>query len=489
MTRRARCAVAALALLAGCAPTAEPQGLLGRLWRLEVGPQYERPAVDTPDDFRARVGPADAASFADLAWWQVFGDPTVQDLVRRSLAGNYDLQSAVARVEEARAQVGVAASALYPQLGYQGSAEREKIFLTPSFPSTTFNIFQGALNVAWEIDVWGRIRRATEAARAQFLATDEARRGVVVTLVSDVATNYFALLELDRELAIAHESTDTYRRTLDLFTKRYVGGTDTKISTSRAEANLQSSIASVAALERQITQQEDAICVLLGTNPGPVERGMPLVAQSTPLTPPGLTSDLLRRRPDIRQAEQTMIDANAEIGVAVANFFPIIGLSALYGNAGSKIGNVFKNGASVWNIAANLSGPLFQGGRLLESYRAQQAFWDETIARYRATVVQAFREVADALAAEARLAEQRAAQEAQVVALRDAVRLSLARYETGLSNYIEVMDALQLLYPAENALAQTERDQLIAVVSLYRALGGGWETSEPPAPAATVGSS
>jgi outer membrane protein, multidrug efflux system len=477
MMRSARAAVTAVVLFAGCAPTAEPRGLLGRLWRLEVGPQYRRPPVETPEDFRGRIGPAEAASFADLPWWQVFGDSTLQDLVRRALADNYDLQSAVARIEEARAQVGVAASDLYPHVGYQGSAERQKIFFTPTFPSTTFNTFQGVLNVAWEIDVWGRIRRATEAARAQFLATEEARRGVVVTLVSDVGTNYFTLLELDRELAIAHDSAETYRRTLDVFTRRYVGGTDTKISTSRAEANLQSSIANVAILERQITQQEDAISVLLGANPEPVDRGMPLVDQATPVTPPGLTTDLLRRRPDIRQAEQNMINANAEVGVAVANFFPTIGLSAMYGNAGSKIGNVFKNGASVWNIAANVSGPLFQGGRLIESYRAQQAFWDETIAQYRATIVEAFREVADALAAEARLAEQRTAQEAQVAALQDAARLSLARYETGLSNYIEVLDALQLLYPAENALAQTQRDQLIAVVNLYKALGGGWAPS------------
>ncbi len=409
-----------------------------------------------PDDFRGRIGPADAASFADLPWWEVFGDPTVQDLARRALVGNYDLQGAVARIEQARAQVGVAASDLYPHAGYQGSAERQKIFFTPTFPSSTFNTFQGALNVAWEIDIWGRVRRATEDARARFLATEEARRGFVVTLVSDVATDYFALLELDRELAIAHESAETYQRTLDVFTRRYVGGTDTKISTSRAEANLQSSLANIAALERQITQQEDALSVLLGANPGPVDRGMPLVHQATPVTPPGLTTDLLRR----------------------ANFFPTIGLSAMYGNAGSKIGNVFRNGASVWNIAANVSGPLFQGGRLIEAYRAQKAFWDETIAEYRATIVEAFREVADALAAEAGLAKQRRAQEAQVVALQEAVRLSLLRYETGLSNYIEVLDALQLLYPAENALAQTQRDQLIAVVNLYKALGGGWA---PPA--------
>ncbi len=176
MMRSARAAVAAVVLFAGCAPTAEPRGLLGRLWRLEVGPQYRRPPVETPEDFRGRIGPAEAASFADLPWWQVFGDPTLQDLVRGALAGNYDLQSAVARIEEARAQVGVAASDLYPHVGYQGSAERQKIFFTPNFPSTTFNIFQGAFNVAWEIDIWGRIRRATEAARAQFLATEEVHR-------------------------------------------------------------------------------------------------------------------------------------------------------------------------------------------------------------------------------------------------------------------------------------------------------------------------
>src|SRR5437879_8958041 len=222
--------------------------------------------------------------------------------------------------------------------------------------------------------------------------------------------------------------------------------------------------------------QAYVLSVLLGANPGQFVRGLPLVHQATPVTPPRLTTDLLRRRPDIRQAEQSMINANAAIGVAVANFFPTIGLSAMYGNVGAKIGNVFKNGASVWNIAANVSGPLFQGGRLIESYRAQQAFWDETIAQYRATIVEAFREVADALAAEARLAEQRTAQEAQVAALREAMRLALLRYDTGLSNYIEVLDAEQLLYPAENALAQTQRDQLLAVVNLYKALGGGWET-------------
>jgi len=478
MIRSACAAIAVAIVCAGCAPTAEPHGLLGRLWRFEVGPNYRQPPIDTPEDFRGRIGPEEAASVADVPWWQVFGDPTLQDLVHRALAGNYDLQAAVATIEQARAQVGVAASDLYPQIGYQGSGERQKAVFTPSFPSTTFNTFQGAFNLAWEIDVWGRIRRSTEVARAQFLASEEARRGIVVTLVSDVATDYFQLLELDRELAIAHESADAYAHTLDVFTQRYLGGTDTKISTSRAEANLRSSEATIAALRRTTTQQEDAIAVLLGANPGPVTRGIPLVEQKMPATPEGLTTDLLRRRPDIRQAEQNMIAANAEVGVAVANFFPTIGLSALYGNSGSKIGDVFKNGTSIWNIAADVTGPLFEGGKLIESYRAQKAFWDQTISQYRARIVEAFREVADALAAEEHLAAQRRAQEGQVAALREAVELSLASYDAGGSTYVDVLDAQQQLYPAETALAQTQRDQLFAVVNLYKALGGGWAMPE-----------
>jgi multidrug efflux system outer membrane protein len=478
MTAAGRLLAAAVVLCAGCSPIAEPRGLLGKLWRLEVGPHYRRPSVDTPEDFRGRVSPEDAASFADLPWWEAFGDPVLQRLVGGALEGNYDLQSAIASIEQARAQVGIAASELYPQVGYQGWALRQRLpggILAPSISSRTFNAFIGVLNVAWEVDLWGRIRRSTEVARAQFLASEEARRGIVVSLVSDVATSYFELLELDRELDIARESADTYEHTLDVFMERYLGGTDTKISTSRADANLKASVASIAALERRITQQENAISVLLGTNPAPIERGVPLVAQTTPRTPPGLTTDLLRRRPDIRQDEQNMIAANSAIGVAVANFFPTVGLSALYGGAGPEVGDVVKDSASLWNIAANLSGPIFQGGRLIQSYRAQQAYWDQTIADYRGTIVRAFREVADALVAQVRLVEQRTAQEAQVIALRQAVDLSLSRYRIGLTNYIEVMEALQLLYPAESALAQTQRDQLLAVVNLYKALGGGWD--------------
>jgi multidrug efflux system outer membrane protein len=478
--RRGRRLVVAIAavLVAGCSVEREPQGVLGRLWHLEVGPGYRRPAVDAPDGFRNQIEPAQAASFADLPWWTVFDDPVLQALVADALAHNHDLETAVARVEEARALVGVAAAQLYPQAGYQGTAEREKTFVPiGGGGNRTLDVFAGVLSVAWEVDVWGRIRRQTDAARAQYLAADDTRRAVTLTLVADVATAYFQLLELDRELEIARESTAAYQKTLDLFHTRYEHGTDTRISTDRAAAALEASRAAVASLERATLQQEDAIGVLLGSEPRAIPRGTPLAAQATPRTPPGLTTDLLQRRPDIQRAEHAMIAANAEVGAAVADFFPTIGLSALYGGEGPHVGDVVKNGFSVWNIAANAAGPLFQGGRLYETYRARQAFWDETIAQYRGTIVQAFREVADALAAQSRLGAQEAALAKQVAALDDAVRLSLLRYDTGYAFYFEVLEAEQQLYPAEDALAQTERDRLLAVVDLYKALGGGWQTA------------
>jgi len=411
----------------------------------------------------------------------VFGDQALQHLIEEALKNNYDLQTAIARIEESRALVGVAASQFYPQIGYQAEASRQREFNPPVFgpvPNAPFNAFLGALNVTWEIDVWGRIRRSTEAARASFLATEEARRGVMLTLVSDVATAYFQLIELDRELEIVRESAETYTDTLDLFRRRYEGGTDTKLSVSRAEAALDGSAATIAALRRQIAQQENALSVLLGTHPEPIPRGTALVEQRLPEMPPGLPAALLERRPDILGAEENMISANAEIGVAIANFFPTFGLSSLYGSEASTASNLFKQGFSVWNIVGNASGPIFQGGRLLEQYEEQKAFWDETVSQYQATIVHAFREVSDALIAESELVGERVAREKQVSALKDAVELSLLRYRGGRASYLDVLDAEQQLYPAEVALAQTQRDQLAAVVSLYKALGGGWKLSD-----------
>ena len=469
-----------LMLLTGCSPTAEPKGIWGKLWKVEVGPDYKRPDPEPVQEFRSQIGPAENASLADLPWWAVFKDPQLQQLVAVALAHNYDLQLAVTRVDQARSMVWVAASPFYPQAGYQAFAGRERIFLPNENAggNLTFNAFGALLNATWEIDVWGRIRRSTEAARANLFAQEDVRRGVMLTLVSDIATGYFRLLELDRELAIAQDSSRIYKETLDLFTQRFEFGRDNKLPVERAQAAYDSSIANIAALKRAIVQQENALSILLGAYPKEIERGIELTEQSMPNAPVGLTTDLLQRRPDIMQAEQVMIGANAEIGVAVANFFPRIGLTALYGGQSTNIGDVFESSFSIWNIAGGFAGPLFQGGRLIESYYAQQAFWNGTIAQYKQTVLVAFQEVSDALVAQQTLVEQNAALAHQVVALKESVDLSLLRYRAGRSSYFEVLEAEQLLFPTEDALAQTQRDQLLAFVDLYKALGGGWNLSD-----------
>ncbi len=466
--------------VAGCAPTSEPQGIWGKMWRLEVGPDYKRPQVTPVSEFRSEVGPKEAASLADLPWWNVFKDQSLDSLIAAALSHNYDLQTATARVEQARALVWVAASPLYPQLGYEGFAGREKTFIPieGAGGNITFNAFAGLFSAVWELDVWGRIRRSTEAARAELFAQEDVRRGIMLTLVSDVAAAYFRLLELDRELAIAQESSQVYKQTLELFTDRFRLGKDSKLPVSRAEANYQASLADIARVRREITQEENAISVLLGQYPEPIRRGLDLSSQSPPITPVGLTTDLAERRPDIMQAEQNMIGANAEIGVAVANFFPRIGVSALYGGQSPEIGDVVNGSFSIWNIIGDISGPLFQGGRLVESYYAQQAYWDSTIAQYKQTVLVAFREVSDALTAQQTLVVQRAALEGRVRSLKESVELSLLRYNAGRASYFEVLEAEQLLFPAQVTLAQTERDQLLAVVDLYKALGGGWNLTD-----------
>jgi len=445
-----------------------------------VGPEYRRPDVTPPKEFRSSVAPAEAGSLADLPWWQVFNDKALQGLITQALAGNYDLKVAVARIEQARAQVDVVHADFWPQVGYQASAAREKSFIPlPQLQgNVTYNSFQAAINATWELDVWGRIRRSTEAATAGLYAQEDVRRGVMLTLVSDVAANYFLLIELDRQLAIAQESATVYKRTLDLFTQRFEAGRDSKLGVVRAQAAYDSSNAAIAALNRAITQQENAICVLLGGYPRPIERGTQLERQAMPATPVGLTSDLLQRRPDIMQAEQGMIGANAEIGVAVANYFPRIGLSALYGGQGVKVEDLFKSDFSIWSIAAGLTGPIFQGGRLRANVKAQEAFWDESISQYKKTVTVAFRETSDALIAQQTLVAQRNALEGQVQANREAVDLAVQRYTGGRASYFEVLDAEQSLFPSEDALAQTQRDQLVAVVSLYKALGGGWNLKD-----------
>jgi multidrug efflux system outer membrane protein len=446
----------------------------------KVGPTYHRPDPKPVPVFKSQVGPSEASSIADLPWWQVFNDKALQSLISEGLTNNYDLVTATARIQEAQQQVAVVRSQLFPQVGYQAIAARQKEFIPiEQIGNITYNTFGLALNAAWELDVWGRIRRATDAAQANLYAQQDVRRAVMLALASDIATSYFLLIELDRELAIAQESSRTYKDTLDYFTLRFEGGKDTKLAVDRAQGAYDASQASIASLNRAIVQAENAVCILLGAYPRTIARGTGLAAQTMPAqTPVGETTALLERRPDIMQAEQVMIGANAEIGVAVANYFPVIGLSALFGGQGTHPEDVFKSNFGIWSIGAGLAGPIFQGGRLQAAYHAQQAYWDETIAQYKKTVITAFQETSDALIAQQMLVSQRAALEHQVGALREAVDLALERYRAGKASYIEVLDAEQALFPSENALAQTQRDQLLAVVNLYKALGGGWNLKD-----------
>jgi multidrug efflux system outer membrane protein len=442
---------------------------------------YQKPGSTLPSQFRSQVTPAEANSLADAPWWSVFSDPALQPLIAEGLHNNYDIAVATARIERARALIGVTESQGKPQLGYDASLGVEQTGVISNgdrFKDPVVGRLGAALTASWELDVWGRIRHATDASKADLLAQEDIRRGVMLTLVSDIATGYFRLLELDRELAIAKESAGVYRQTLDLFTLRFEAGRDNNLPVQRAQAAYDSSRARTAELTRLIAQQENAISILVGGLPRAIDRGRLLDDQSMPETPLGSTSELLQRRPDILRAEQTMISANAQIGVAVANFFPRVGLSALAGAQGLTLSSGNAAGFGVWNAAIGLAGPIFSGGRLESEYKERQAFWDETVADYKRTVIVAFQETSDNLVAQQTLVDRRAALESQVTALRRASELALDRYDAGRANYFEVLEAQQQLFPAEDALAQTRRDQLLAVVGLYKALGGGWKLQD-----------
>jgi multidrug efflux system outer membrane protein len=444
-----------------------------------VGPNYVRPPVTSPEDYRGQVAPHEATSLADLPWWEVFDDEVLQQLILEALEANYDLKVAVSRVEQAHAQVGVAQSPFYPQIGYQVRASQQHDPKFKQQSSTSFDLLYGAFSLAWELDVWGRIRRSNEAAQEALLATDEFRRGVLLSLATGVAQAYLTLLELDRELEIANATAESFQETLDLFTRRYQGGVGDKLQVARAEAALALTLAQIPDLERLIVIQENALCVLLGRNPGPIPRGTPLAERpGPPATPPGLPSALLERRPDVLQAEHQIASSNALIGVAVANFFPQIGLTALYGGQSTDLGNIVKHNFSVWNVAGNAAGPLFQGFALLEQYRSQVAGWEETKAQYEQTVLNAFAEVSNTLTAQTKFADEIAAQDRAVKAYQESVRLSLLRYNSGLAGYYEVLEAQQQLFPAEIGLAQLQLSQLLTTVTLYRALGGGWQLTD-----------
>ncbi|HMD59845.1 MAG TPA: efflux transporter outer membrane subunit [Opitutaceae bacterium] len=461
-----RIPVLALALLAGCA----------------IGPDFRRPAANAPDSFRDQEAQG-ARSIADLAWWDVYRDPRLKELIGSALADGYDARIAAARVEESRAVAAQAHGQLFPGLGYVANADRGRNAMlgnaTVQGTGAISNGFDAYLGAAWEFDIWGRVRRLDEAARYQYLATEDARRGVLLSLASDVAADYYELLELDDELEIAKKATASFGESLRLFNQQMEGGAVSRLDTASADAAMAASAARIPALELQISIKENQISILVGHNPGPVARGGRLAdLAAPPEVPAGLPSSLLERRPDVRAAEDAAHAANAGIGVTVGGFLPRIGLSAILGGVSPQLGDVISRGARLWSVGAGASGPLFQGGGLHGQYEQAKAAWEAAKLGYQQAALNAFGDVANALATRRRLAEVRAQQERAVGAYEDAVKISTQRYAAGKASYYEVLQAQQLLFPAESSLAQTRRDQFIALVQLYKALGGGWSLKD-----------
>jgi NodT family efflux transporter outer membrane factor (OMF) lipoprotein len=458
----------------------------GLLSSCTVGPNYVRPTVTAPANFRAPepLPPAQASSLADLKWFEVFRDEQLQQLVRTALAQNYDLRDAVARVAEARANLGITRSNQLPQVNASGDLEITRLSrdgqtpLPASFlPEQNRNWGQAALGLlSFEVDLWGRLRRATEAARANLLNADENRKAVITTLVSDVAGDYFNLLQLDYELEISKNTLETRRDSLRLVEQRQDGGVATLLDLRQAEQLVSSAAETIPGLQQQIEQTENQISLLLGKNPDGVVRGRKFMEQEVPPeVPAGLPSALLDRRPDIRAAEQALIAANANIGVAKAAYFPQLSLSGLLGGQSTQLSSLFSGPNSVWSFVPQVTQPIFAGGRLKSNVRLAQAERDSALVQYEKTIQTAFTEVSNALIAHQRTRESRLEQERLVTALQDRKRLAYVRYRGGVDTQLNALDADRDLFQAELNLAQIRLSELLSVVELYKALGGGWQ--------------
>jgi len=448
-----------------------------------VGRDYARPETVTATAWRMPT--EGAGSLADLDWWQLFEDPVLQSLIRTAIEENKDLRLAVTRVEESRAQLGIARADQLPQIdgraGYSNQRLSEKSAPLrgqrgPQAFKPENEFHSTGIDLSFELDLWGRLRRGTEAARAELLATEEARRTVLTTLVSDVAQTYFDLIELDREADVARRTRESRRASLDLVQQRFEGGLTSDLDVQRARQELAAAAATVPDLEKRIAQTEHRLSILLGKNPGAIARGATLDAQTPPpAIPAGLPSDLLERRPDIRQAEQRLVAANAKVGQAKADFFPRITLTSTYGLESASLSDLFTGPARAWQFGPTISWPIFHGGRFTSNLRASEAREQQALIGYQQTIQQAFREVEDALVFQQKAAEIRFERQARVAAAERAVEIANLRYTNGLSSYLDVLDAQRQLFSAELELVSSTRDQLTAVVQIYKALGGGWE--------------
>jgi outer membrane protein, multidrug efflux system len=443
-----------------------------------LGPNYERPKVDIPADFRF-AGPQ-AQEIANTPWWQQFNDPALNDLIDTALQENKDIKVAAARVDQFLGQFQTTRSQLFPQIGANASAGRERVptgsTILPPGVGNVVNQYQLALNASWEIDVFGRLRRETEAARANLLSSEEGRRATILSLVASVASTYINLVSLDRQMEIANQTVRSREESVKVFNLRFTYGEVSQMELAQAQSEYEAALATIPQLEQQIATQENAMSILLGRNPQPITRDRELDDLATPQVPAGLPSDLLTRRPDLRQAEQDLIAANAQIGAARALYFPQISLTGLFGAQSTQFSQLFKGPSRVWSFAGTVTQPIFTAGGISGQVKAAEAAQQQALFSYEKAIQVAFQDVDDSLITLQKTREARDVQGRQVDALRTYAHLARLRYEGGYSSYLEVLDAERSLFQSQLSYTQTQGAALASVVSLYKAMGGGWVT-------------
>jgi multidrug efflux system outer membrane protein len=445
-----------------------------------LGPDYQRPPVDVPATYR--YAEEAAKDVSNTAWWEQFQDPVLNTLIHTALAENKDIKIAAARVEEYLGRYGVVRSRLFPQVGGDAAAGQARASQDsgpqplPSSVDPDYKNYQATVGIGWELDVWGRLRRLNEAARAELLASEEGRRTVILSLVSSVASTYVGLRDLDRQLEIARATVATRAESLRIFKLRYEAGTISQMELAQVQSEYELASATVPQLESSVAQQENALAVLLGRNPGPITRGRDLSQLALPAVPSGLPSELLERRPDLRQAELNLMAANARIGAARALYFPAISLTGLLGSVSTQLSNLFTGPAETWAYGGVLTVPIFTAGGIAGQVQQAEAQQQQALFAYQQAIQTAFRDVENALVASQKSREQAAAQARQVDALRTYARLARLRYDNGYTSYIEVLDAERSLFNAELNYSRSQSQVLTALVDVYKATGGGWVT-------------
>jgi multidrug efflux system outer membrane protein len=442
-----------------------------------VGPDYERPTTEVPAQWR--IDFPKVADVANTKWWGEFGDPVLNQLVEEALRENRDVRAAAARVDQFIGALSTTRSQFYPQIGYSLDANRNRssrVGQPPLAPGADpyYTLYQGALSAQWQVDLFGRVRRQSEAAQAQVYATEQGRRGVVLSLVTSVAASYIALRALDRQLEIAQATAKNYADTARIFDLRFKGGVVSEVELKQVESQYQQALAAIPAIEQQIAAQENLISVLAGRNAGPILRGRTLDELVAPGIPADLPSTLLERRPDILQAEQTLVAANANIGAAKALYFPTLSLTGLLGSVSTAFGDFLTGPATAWTLAAGLAGPVFTFGAIEGQVQTAEGGQREALAFYQQTVLNAFRETNDALVGTVKKREESEAQARRVAALREYARLSRLRFDNGYAGYLEVLYAENELFSAELNAVRSQAERYTQIVNVYRAIGGGW---------------